>query len=272
MRSSLRDLAPRLLRGERRRRIVEAATVAGPLLLSRDDRIMTPWLLSTGCWEAGDTALFQRMLRSGMTFVDVGAHVGYFSLLAASIVGETGRVLAFEPSPENFELLQANVRNRGLASVSCFPWAVGAKNGSANLHLAVDNSGDHRIEPAEEQRAKIEVPIVALDSVPEITPPLHAVKIDIQGAEEAAVRGMERLLASSPDVFLVLEFWPYGIVRFGGDPRRALDYYRSLGFVVRAQDPEVEGPADWSDDEILEFCTRQDGWQHASLLLERGGD
>jgi FkbM family methyltransferase len=259
----------RPLRRGLRRRIVEADTVAGPLLLSRDDRIITPWLLSTGCWEAGDTDLFQRMLRPGMTFVDIGAHVGYFSLLAASLVGETGRVLAFEPSPDNFELLQANVRNRGLANVRCFPWAVGAQNGSAELYLAVENGGDHRIAPAEEERTQIEVPLVALDSVPEITAPLHAVKIDIQGAEEAAVRGMERVLDSSPDVFIVLEFWPYGIVRFGGDPRRVLDYYRSLGFVVRAQDPEVAGPADWSDDEILEFCTRQDGWQHASLLLAR---
>jgi FkbM family methyltransferase len=269
VRRSLLDLASRQLRRARGPRTVEAATVAGPLLLSRDDKIITPWVVSTGCWEAGDTALFQELLRPGMTFVDIGAHVGYFSLLAAPLVGETGRVLAFEPHPENFELLQANVRNRSLTNVSCYPWAVGAANGRASLYLAVDNSGDHRIEPAEEERTRIEVPLVALDSVPEITPPLQAVKIDIQGAEEAAVRGMERLLAASPEVFLVLEFWPYGIERSGGDPRRVLDYYRSLGFVVRAQDPEVAGPAEWSDDEILEFCTRQDGWQHASLLLTR---
>jgi FkbM family methyltransferase len=253
----------------RGQQVVEADTVVGPLLLSRDDRIMTPWLLSTGCWEAGDTALFQRMLRPGMTFVDIGAHVGYFSRLAAPLVGAGGRVLAFEPNPRNFELLQANVRNRGLENVSCFPWAVGAENGSANLYLSDENSGDHRIVPAEDSRETVEVRVVALDSVAEVAAPLHAVKIDVQGTEEAAVRGMERLLASSPDVFLMLEFWPHGISRAGGDPRRVLDYYRSLGFVVRAQDPEVVGPERWTDDEILEFCTKQDGWQHASLLLTR---
>ena len=95
------------------------------------------------------------------------------------------------------------------------------------------NTGDNRIFAGEEDWPTTTVRSVALDSLAILRPPLDVVKIDVQGSEEAVVRGMEGLLGGSPRVVLSVEFWPYGMKLFGSDPRNVLGYYRSLGFQVR---------------------------------------
>ena len=99
---------------------------------------------------------------------------------------------------------------------------------------------------------------VAVDRVPLLRPPVDFVKIDVRGAEETAVRGMERLLADSPDAAVSTEFWPYGIQRFGSTERRLLEYYRSLGYEIAVQDPEVPGTSELTDDELLALCPAED--------------
>ena len=83
---------------------------AGDLHVSRKIR-------EEGIWEPYETSLLLQLLKPGHVFVDVGANIGYFSLLAASLVGETGAVFAFEPDPQNFTLLQASAEHNGLAHI-----------------------------------------------------------------------------------------------------------------------------------------------------------
>jgi FkbM family methyltransferase len=206
-----------------------------------------------------------------MTFVDVGAHVGYFAVLAGKLVEPDGIVFAFEPHPRNFELLLANVWRNGLTNVLCFPWAVSDKFGFEELFEAAGNSGDHRLYRSDdEQRASVAVRTVALDGLRALRPPVDFIKIDVQGVEEAAVRGMERLLADSPNATVAVEYWPYGMERFGSDVGQMLTYYRRLGYVVWAHHPEHDRPVILSDEEILELCSEWDGYGHADLVLQRG--
>jgi FkbM family methyltransferase len=206
-----------------------------------------------------------------MTFIEIGAHVGYFSVLAGKIVGPEGLVFAFDPDERNFALLLANVSRHGLANVVCSPWAVTDRAGFVELHISGNNTGDHRVYASTRRgRRGASARSIALDSLGVVRPPVDLVKLDVQGAEDAAVRGMEALLAASPKVVLSVEFWPYGMQLFGGDPRRVLDYYRSLGFAVRVQDPDEAGTRAMTDDDILEACREKDGWAFVTLLLERG--
>src|SRR5467141_3443412 len=90
-------------------RVVEAQTVIGPLWVERDARILTPSLLEVGKWDKTISGLMENVLRPGMTFVDAGANIGWFSVLGSRLVGPTGRVFSVEPDPVNLSILRANL-------------------------------------------------------------------------------------------------------------------------------------------------------------------
>jgi FkbM family methyltransferase len=221
-------------------RTVDVETPFGGLWVQERDAVFSRYVAAHGIWEAGETANLAELLAPGMTFLDVGAHVGYFTLLAARHVGPLGLVVAFEPEPRNFELLLANVWRHGLSNVLCMPWAVGDANGFTELHLSPDNTGDNRLFASDEHRDTTTVRAVALDSLAWLRPPVDVIKIDVQGAEEAAVRGMAALLRYSPSVAASVEYWPPGMELFGSDPQATLAFYRSLGFEIAVQ--TTDGP------------------------------
>lgn len=248
---------------------VSLETAAGTLYAHEHDDSVTPTLAHRRVWEPGETAFLESRLRPGMTFLDIGAHIGYFSVLAGRLVGPRGLVLAFEPDRRNYELLLANVWRNGLTNVACFPWAVSAAPGFVDLHLSDTNTGDHRIVAAGEARPTVTVRAVALDVLDVLRPPVDVVKIDTQGTEHLVVQGMARLLASSADVVLIAEFWPHGIRLAGAEAASVLAFYRSLGFEIRAQRPDDEGLHELADAEILRYCDADDGQAFTNLILAR---
>lgn len=248
---------------------IEFETSFGTLYLDESDPVVTPGLVTVGEWEPGLTALLGSTIKPGMSVLDVGAHVGYYSCLAGRLVGPRGIVVAFEPSPRNFELLQANVWRNGLTNVVCFPWAVSDRPGFVELYLSSDNSGDHRIYAHGEGREHVTVRVAALDALEVLRPPVDVVKIDVQGSEAAVFRGAERLLAASPGALIAVEFAPNELRASGGEPRALLDHYRSLGYTIRVQHSEERGVLELSDDEILDFCTGKGGTLHTNLVLTK---
>ena len=245
---------------------IEYETSFGTLYLDARDSVVTPGIVSVGEWEPGLTSLLGAHIEPGMTFVDVGAHIGYFTCLAGRLVGPRGIVLAFEPSPRNYDLLLANVWRNGLTNVVCFPWAVSDRPGFVDLHLSETNTGDNRIYgdgPGMRVRA------AALDALEILRPPVDVVKVDVQGAEQAVFEGARELLAQSPDALVVSEFSVHEATAFGSDPRALLDFYRSLGYTIRAQHPEQRDVLDLSDDEILAHCAGEGGTLHTNLILSR---
>lgn len=249
-------------------------TTFARLLLPADDEVITPALQATGGWDPGETALLGARIRPGMTVVDGGAHVGYFTCLAARLTGPRGLVLAFEPSPRNHELLLANVWRNGFTNVVCLPWALGRENGFGSLALSSANTGDNRLAaPGGVAGPGVPVRIAALDTVGLLQPPLDVVKLDLQGVEEDAVQGMRTLLDASPGVLVIAEFWPAQIVRNGGSPAGALATYRSLGLTIGVQQADERNVRHGLDDEeiVAECRTRDAGEGHVNLVLERPG-
>ena len=86
-----------------------------------------------GRYEPQQSALLQRLLRPGMSFVDVGANWGYFTLLAAHLVGKSGRIISLEPDPRIFRLLQSNLVRNGLSYITALQLAAMDKKGTVNL-------------------------------------------------------------------------------------------------------------------------------------------
>ncbi|MGH3071846.1 MAG: FkbM family methyltransferase [Gaiellaceae bacterium] len=244
---------------------VEVETTFARLLLEERDEWITPTLTATGGWEPGQTALLGERMKPGMTMIDGGAHVGYFTCQAARLVGPRGLVLAFEPAPRNFELLTANVWRNGFTNVVCLPWALGSEPGFSPLRLSATNTGDHRLHGGEEGASAL-VRVAALDQVLAIRPPVDVVKLDVQGSEEAALRGMAGLLAASPSALVLVELSPADARAAGSEPRELLAYYRSLGFAIRVQLPDEKGVLELGDDELL---SKADELEHVNLVLEK---
>jgi FkbM family methyltransferase len=188
-------------------------------------------LAAHGVYEPFETDLLQKQIRPGDAVVDVGANIGYYTLLFARRVGPQGRVFAFEPDPTNFDLLQRNVQRNGYTNVTLVRKAVAAQSGKLRLYLCENNKGDHRTYDSHDGRPSLEIEAVSLDDYfIDYRGTLSLIKMDIQGAEEGALRGMKRVLRGHPCVKVATEFWPIGLKRFGTSAQAFLDSLRRQGF------------------------------------------
>ncbi|MEE8199974.1 MAG: FkbM family methyltransferase, partial [Candidatus Acidoferrales bacterium] len=188
-------------------------------------------------YEEETTELLERWLQPGMTVVDVGAHVGYYTLLAARRVGPTGKVYAFEPEPRNYEALRKNIELNGYGEhVVAVPKAVSSKTGKSWLFLGGDGPGTHTLVRGEERREETRIPVevTTLDDFfrERNWPRVDWIKMDIEGGEPAALEGMRETLRRSPDLKLVVEFSPGDLRAAGVPPGQFLHRLRGWGFTL----------------------------------------
>ncbi len=191
-------------------------------------------LLTLGRWETAYTALFSRLVQPGHKVLDIGANHGVYALLASQIVGPTGRVDAFEPNPRLARLVDLSLRLNGFS-----PWArlhaVGAseRTGTARLVLNDNFSGGAAVAlsgSAERASPGVECRLVALDEMfadPSYRP--DVIKMDVEGHEGQALRGMRRMLERSPDVRIMMEFVPEMMARSGAPAAEVAAMFGGLG-------------------------------------------
>ena len=180
----------------------------------------------TGRYEPQETQLAQRLLKPGMTVLDVGANWGYFTLTCAHLIGPKGRVIALEPHPSLSAMLAANVRSNGLAQVETIAVAAGATAGTRGfVGFTPDggNSGVSRAASASE-RPDFESGTVVLDDLLDArrVARVDLVKMDIEGGEVEAIKGMAAGLAQRRYRFMVLECHPGLIAQSGSTLERCL--------------------------------------------------
>jgi FkbM family methyltransferase len=156
-------------------------------------------LLSSGWLEAEVQAAMRRHLGSGGVMYDIGANVGFFTLLGARIAGPGGRVYAIEPVPENAAAVRANATLNGFDNVVVVERAAGASSGREGLLVVEDLSWSHLASRGDHPQTErvLEVDVVALDELVasgELAPPSF-VKIDVEGSEVDVLAGMRETLA-----------------------------------------------------------------------------
>lgn len=188
----------------------------------------------TGRYEPQETQLVQRLLGSGMVVADVGANWGYFTLVCAHLVGSTGRVIALEPHPHLASLLAENVAANGLSQVEVLHVAAGARS-EVRSFVGFDgrhgNWGVSRAARASEV-PDFECPSVALDALLDdrAAGRIDLVKIDIEGAEVEAIRGMAAGLARHRYRYALVECHPAEFERLGTSIGDALAPFRGAGY------------------------------------------
>ncbi|MCS7138831.1 MAG: FkbM family methyltransferase [Crenarchaeota archaeon] len=171
------------------------------------DRAISRFIIQQGSYERGTTKVFKEVIKEGMTFFDVGAHWGYYSLIAASLVGQKGKVFAFEPHPFNYEMLLKTIRLNGFSNIIPVNKAVSDKNGKAVLFCSTSNVGSHSIVLSDGKDRYMEVETITLDDFCEknnVFP--DVVKIDVEGAELKVLKGMSKIIESSRRLILFIEF------------------------------------------------------------------
>jgi FkbM family methyltransferase len=222
---------------------VEIGTDVGALLYPADCQMITPEVAREGRWDPWDAEALKKELRPGMHVLNLGAHIGYFALLAGREVGSGGAVTAIEAEPGNFSLLKENVRRSKLGNIRVVHGAVSDHPGTLEMSLSPTNTGDHRAYGYDGATGTVTVPAVTVDDVLEPDWRVDFVFADIQGTEHVAMRGMRRTVERWHPPML-LEFWPQGIREFGDDPVEVLGGYRELGYSFDVVGREVGADAE----------------------------
>jgi FkbM family methyltransferase len=189
-----------------------------------------------GHYEAQETALVRSLLGPGGCFVDVGANWGYFSLLAAELVGPAGRVVAFEPHPALFSALAGNVRRNGLAQVTPLRVAVADRDGEMNLAgfaSSGENSGLSRLtEEPDPSVPNFQVPTRLLEDVldEQGVGLIDLLKMDIEGGEALVLPTLTRGLSSGRYRHLLVELHPAALARRRGGATALIEGLLAHGY------------------------------------------
>lgn len=194
-------------------------------------------IAANGIFETEETLLCQRLLKPGDRVLDVGANMGYYTVLFADWVGPEGEVFAVEPHPSNLALLERNTADfRETGRVTVLPYAFSDHDGSEKLYQSKGNVGMHRLYPSvccQDAWASVDTRKGDGFSLA----PLDFIKIDVEGFEPYAMRGLEQTLRHSPEVKILCEFSPLALMEGGSSPLEFMRWMLELGFGVQA----VEG-------------------------------
>ena len=177
--------------------------------------IVSEHILKHKIWEPYETVLVLQHLQPGSVFLDIGANIGYYTVLAGAVVGERGLVIAYEPDGENFRLLEDNIALNDLSNVRPFRAALGENSCPGHIYLNRDNKGNHRLFDDGDSRQTAEVEILNGDEhVAQLSERLDFIKIDTEGYEARILRGLRAMImANRARLGMVIEFCPYSLRR-----------------------------------------------------------
>lgn len=216
-------------------------------------------LQNAGAYEPGTQFFFMRVLRKGDVFFDVGAHVGYFTMIAAAVVGESGKVVSIEPIEDNFQRLSRNIETNSLNNIHAVRTVISDVDGEVQFHHNMDNDGGHalwepRLHPANERTR--ESP--KTETLPSMTmrtlldkfdcDHIRAMKIDTEGAEKMILESGSDFFRNGGTDFIVAEVNSMGLDLLGSNIDDFFAYSRSLGFVILLPNEDGSAPKILTND------------------------
>ena len=214
-------------------------------------------LLFQGTYERHTTILFKKLVSKGMNVIDIGANIGYYTLLAAKLIGEKGKVFAFEPEPRNYALLLRNIELNGYKNVIALQKAVSNKTGKVKLFLDRLEPGAHSLYKVREHATEaIAVDTISLDDFFKGKEfPIDVIKIDVEGAEMTILLGMTKIIKDNDNLKVFTEFWPPGLQSSGFPAQEYWDKLVESGFkyiyLINEQKQRLE-PANLTS--MMRFC------------------
>jgi FkbM family methyltransferase len=166
-------------------------------------------------------AYLEKMIKPGMNVLDIGANIGFYSILLSCLVGEKGKVISFEPDKTNFKHLARLTKKLNNVIVVCT--AVGEKNKKIKLYHSQNLNVDHQTYNGGENRSYEEIDSISIDEYFKNNEPVDFIKIDIQGYDYYAIKGMYQTIERSKQIIILGEFWPYGLSNAGIKPSKYIN-------------------------------------------------
>jgi FkbM family methyltransferase len=216
----------------------------------RDDVFVSRAIEDWGNWEGNSTAIVLQLLRNPADFIDIGANIGWYTLVAAHALGDRGHVHSFEPDPAHLAKLSVNVAVNHLDNVTMNELALSDRTGTATLHLNPLNRGDNSLLPFATRRGSALVKLARLDDYPGLNGerPL-VIKIDVQGSEIDVLAGARRLLESyRREIVLLCEISPSALAAGGRTAQELACMLDGLGFLAARIDRTIPRiiPMSWT--------------------------
>ena len=224
------------------------------MILDENDTDVSDQIRESGWYddEKMEIQIFEKYLKSGMTVLDLGANVGFYTMLSRSIIGENGQVFAFEPSQRNANLIRASIEENSFTNVKVVEAAVSDKIGTSTLYLSPDQSSAHSLldldfkyDKNSEIKKTADVKVITIDDYLEKTVgnfKINFIKMDIEGSESNAIKGMKKTFDENKHLILISEFWLNGFLKNNKNPKDYLEMLTGLNFTINHID-ELQGKA-----------------------------
>lgn len=183
--------------------------------------------------------LVKNEIKKGDVVIDIGAHIGYYTVLFAKLVGPEGKVFAFEASPTNFEILKKNISVNGYKNVILNNKAVSDKNGKLTLYITGRTSTENFLFKPEnftdssKIKQTVEIDSITLDDYfQDFNGEINFLKMDISGAEPRVMKGMSSILNKNNSLKIQQEWWPNAIRTHGFEPDSHLKVLTEMGYKI----------------------------------------
>lgn len=193
--------------------------------------------------------LLKSIITPGMKVLDIGANIGFYSILFADLVGDNGLVYAFEPEEKNFKHLRYVTSKR--KNIKLEKAAVSEKSGTIKLYHSKNLNVDHHTYSTGDNRKVSEIKSLALDDYFGEDEQIDFIKIDVQGYDYFSILGMKNTIKRSGRVQIFGEFWPYGLKKAGISFKDYQDLLHELGFQIQYF---------CSEDDVKNFGKKTDDW------------
>lgn len=242
-------------------------------LNSNDDGVGLP-LVKAGIYEEFETKLFKNLIQPNTTVIDVGANVGYYTLIAANESRDVS-VYSFEPEINNYELLVKNVEVNNFNNVKTFQKAVSNEEGKIKIFIDEKNLGNHSLSGnnVPNKIDFVEVETITLDSffdsLDDSVGENIIIKLDTQGAEGLVMDGAQKLLLKN-NIKILMEFWPKGLRNMNTNPLELLNKLQDYGFSIELVNETTKSLKNLNENDFIDLCDDPEEIIQVNLLLEKG--
>lgn len=209
------------------------------LLTNVHDRGIGTHLFLQSVYAPARVSEIQNAVKEGDVVIDIGANIGYFTVLLANLVGPKGKVYAFEPDPRNVELLQRTIEKNGWTNVIVEQKAVSNKAGELLLYQTQSWSANTLVP--HENISTVKVPVVTLDEFLANEDHVNFVKIDTDGSEPFVIDGMSQLIKRSPNLKVLAEYQPGNLKRYLNNPLDFLTIAEKCGLTLATISDSYKG-------------------------------
>lgn len=182
--------------------------------------------------DAQELKLISSIIKPGFNILDIGANIGFYTKVFSELTGPKGSVHAFEPDITNFKYLQSNLQKN--KNVTLVNKAVSDKTEPLKIYLSKMLNVDHRTYPVDDYSHIMEIDATSIDDYLALNniKQIDFIKMDIQGFEMSALKGMVNMLKNNPSLKIITELWPYGLSKAGSSALEINNFANSQGFNI----------------------------------------